>query len=35
MVGLTKLTFIEMLCQYHVSIFNHTESDLARAIENA
>lgn len=35
MVGLTKRTFIEMLGQYHVSIFNHTASDLARDIENA
>lgn len=35
MVGLTKRTFIELLGQYNVSIFNHEASDLARDIENA
>lgn len=35
MVGMTKGTFIEMLGQYHVSLFNQLASDIACDVENA
>lgn len=35
MVGMTKRTFIEMLGQYHVSLFNQSAGDIAHDVENA
>lgn len=35
LVGLSKKTFMELLKNYGVSVFNHPASDLDRDLENA
>ncbi|MEQ1584668.1 MAG: UPF0175 family protein [Cyclobacteriaceae bacterium] len=35
LVGLSKISFMEILGAYGVSVFNHSSSDLDRDIENA
>lgn len=35
MAGYTKRTFIELLANYNVSIFDHTAEDLEKELKNA
>ena len=35
LAGLTKRTFVELLNQYNVSIFNFPSTDLSSDVENA